>query len=315
MIQAEHLTRRYGRLTAVDDISFHIHKGEVIGFLGPNGAGKSTTMNMLTGCISATEGRALIGGIDILEDPTAAKRLIGYLPEQPPLYLDMTVVEYLRTVCDLKGITKRLKRDELDRVMQKVGVTNVSGRLVKNLSKGYRQRVGLAQAMIGSPPILILDEPTVGLDPGQIIGIRNLITDLGKEHTVILSSHILPEVQAVCERVMIINQGRIVASDTPENLSRRLFGLTWLQPGAVGSSEQVKAIMGGIRKVKSHQVEPGEEEGTVRVECQAGDEDDIRQDVFLAFSDAKVPLLLMRPIDLSLEEVFLGLTDTAEVKA
>lgn len=315
MIQAEHLTRRYGRLTAVDDISFHIHRGEVIGFLGPNGAGKSTTMNMLTGCISATEGRALIGGIDILEDPTAAKRLIGYLPEQPPLYLDMTVVEYLRTVCDLKGLPKRQKRDELDRVMQKVGVTNVSGRLVKNLSKGYRQRVGLAQAMIGSPPILILDEPTVGLDPGQIIGIRNLITDLGKEHTVILSSHILPEVQAVCERVMIINQGRIVASDTPENLSRRLFGMNRLQLVAVGSSERVEAIMGGIGKVKSHQVEPGEEEGTVRVECQAGDEDDIRQDVFLAFSDAKVPLLLMRPVDLSLEEVFLGLTDTAEVKA
>ena len=315
MIQADHLTRRYGRLTAVDDISFHIRKGEVIGFLGPNGAGKSTTMNMLTGCISATEGRALIGGIDILEDPTAAKRLIGYLPEQPPLYVDMTVTEYLRTVCDLKGVPGKLRRDELDRVMDKVGVTNVSGRLVKNLSKGYRQRVGLAQAMIGSPPILILDEPTVGLDPGQIIGIRNLITDLGKDHTVILSSHILPEVQAVCERVMIINQGRIVASDTPENLSRRLFGMNRLQLVAVGAEVQVDGIMKGIGKVKNYQVQPGDEEGTVRVDCQADDADDIRQDVFLAFADARVPLLLMRPIDLSLEEVFLGLTHAAEVKA
>jgi len=313
MIQVEHLTKKFGRIVAVDDISFKVKKGEIIGFLGPNGAGKTTTMNILTGCISATDGKTMIAGIDILDDPAKVKKMIGYLPEHPPLYGEMTSREYLRTVCDLKNIPKSERKEEIPLVMERVGITDISGRLIRNLSKGYRQRVGLAQAMIGRPPIMILDEPTVGLDPGQIIGIRNLINDLGKDHTVIISSHILSEVQAVCERVIIIAEGKIIASDTPENLSRHLFGTNRLFVSVAAEREAVEETVKSIPDIVEYQIEEGEEAGAVTVKMKAAENADIRKAVFSAFAAANQPLLMMRPIDMSLEEIFLDLT-RAEVE-
>ena len=219
MIKISHLVKNYGSFCAVDDISFEVERGEVVGFLGPNGAGKSTTMNIVTGYLSSTSGSVTIGGVDILDDPLNAKRLIGYLPEQPPLYPDMTVDEYLSFCYDLKGCTLN-KQKHIEEVCSVVKIGDVRRRLIKNLSKGYRQRVGIAQALIGNPPVIIFDEPTIGLDPKQIIEIRNLIRTLGKEHTVILSTHILQEVQAVCDRIVIINKGKIVADALTENISR-----------------------------------------------------------------------------------------------
>ncbi len=224
LIQVESVTKKYGQRIAVDHLDFLVNKGEILGFLGPNGAGKSTTMNIITGYLSATEGSVKLDGHDILEEPQEVKRHIGYMPEQPPLYVDMTVRDYLSFVADIKGVPRARRRENIEKAMERTTITDMRGRLIKNLSKGYKQRVGLSQALIGTPPVLILDEPTIGLDPQQIIETRNLIRELGKEHTIILSSHILPEVQAVCTRVLIINKGRIVASDTPENLSRGLVG-------------------------------------------------------------------------------------------
>ena len=222
MIEVNNLVKNYGKYQAVRGISFKVENGEILGFLGPNGAGKSTTMNMITGYISATEGTVTIDGYDILKNPMEAKRRIGYLPEIPPVYMDMTVTEYLKFVSELKGVNKKAIKPMLEDIMEKIKITHVSGKLIKNLSKGYRQRVGLAQALVGYPDVLILDEPSVGLDPKQIIEIRDVIKELGKTHTIILSSHILSEVSAVCSRVMIINKGKIVAEDTPERLSDRL---------------------------------------------------------------------------------------------
>ena len=220
MIEVNNLTKQYGQHKAVDNISFKVEKGEILGFLGPNGAGKSTTMNIITGYISATEGTVKVDGFDILEQPGEVKKRIGYLPELPPLYMDMTVEEYLTFVCNIKKVSVHKQKEMLGKVMNAVKITDMRKRLIKNLSKGYKQRVGLAQAMIGEPQVLILDEPTVGLDPKQIIEIRNVIKSLGKDHTIILSSHILSEVSAVCDRVLIINKGKIVAIDTPENLAK-----------------------------------------------------------------------------------------------
>ena len=222
MIEIQNLTKDYGRIRAIDDVSFTVGKGEIVGFLGPNGAGKTTTMNIITGFISSTSGSVRVAGYDILENPVEGKRHIGYLPEQPPLYPDMTVSEFLDFCADLKKVTAREWKNQKKDIMELVKITHVSHRLIKNLSKGYKQRVGLAQALVGSPDVLILDEPTVGLDPKQIMEIRKLIKALGKNHTIILSSHILPEVSAVCDRVIIINKGRIAAIDTPENLSKKL---------------------------------------------------------------------------------------------
>ena len=237
MIEVVNLTKRYGDKKAVNNISFKAEDGEILGFLGPNGAGKSTTMNILTGYISCTDGKALIDGIDILEDPVKAKKQIGYLPEIPPLYVDMTVKEYLSFIYDLKKC-KLPKISHLKDICQLVKIEHVYNRMIKNLSKGYRQRVGLAQALVGNPKTLILDEPTVGLDPNQIIEIRTLIKKLGKNHTVILSSHILSEVQAVCDKIVVINDGKIVANDTEENLSMKLTGENKLSAKIEGESER-----------------------------------------------------------------------------
>lgn len=308
MIQVENLTKKYGDHLAVDNISFAVEKGEILGFLGPNGAGKSTVMNIITGYISATDGTVKVDGYDILEEPEKVKSRIGYLPELPPLYGDMTVIEYLNFVSDIKGVGKEERQEDIKQVMDLVGIDNVKGRLINNLSKGYRQRVGLAQAILGNPEVLILDEPTVGLDPKQIIEIRNLIKDLGKEHTVILSSHILPEVSAVCDRVIIIDKGKIVASDTPENLSRRIGDSSKLFLRVAGPEKQVVKLLDNISGVKQAINQGSREPDTVDVIVEADKDIDIRKPVFNRLSEAGYPLLMMKPIDLTLEDIFLHVT-------
>ncbi|HHU49579.1 MAG: ABC transporter ATP-binding protein [Caldicoprobacterales bacterium] len=312
MIQVDNLTKKYGQHLALDSVNFTVGEGEILGFLGPNGAGKSTTMNILTGYISATDGHALINGIDILEQPEEAKKMIGYLPESPPLYGDMTVDEYLDFVSDIKRVTGTDRKKNRERIMDLVRIGDVRGRLIKNLSKGYKQRVGLAQALIGNPKVLIMDEPTVGLDPKQIIEIRNLIKDLGKDHTVILSSHILPEVSAVCERVIIINKGRIVASDTPENLSRGLGDSSKLNLRIAGEENLIlKAIqeIDGINNLESLGVR---EPGTIDLIVEADPDVDIRRPLFHAMSKASCPILMMKSLDMTLEDIFLQVTTQEE---
>jgi ABC-2 type transport system ATP-binding protein len=313
MVEVSNLVRHYGTHVAVDHASFTIKKGEIVGFLGPNGAGKSTTMNILTGYLSATEGTVQIGGVDIVEHAAETKKKIGYLPENPPLYPDMTVGEYLSFVGEIKNIPKIEKKDKISAIMETVGISDVSGRLIKNLSRGYKQRVGLAQAMIGDPEILVLDEPTAGLDPKQILEIRELIAGLGKEHTIILSSHILPEVSAVCKRVLIMNRGGIVADDTPENLARRILGGSRILLRVDGSVGAVKSALQGIPSVQSLEFRESPESGTCELIAAASNETeatdtDIRRDLFHALSKASLPILLMRSQDMSLEEIFLNLT-------
>ena len=308
MVQVINLTKRYGQHIAVDNVSFTVDKGEILGFLGPNGAGKTTTMNIITGYLSATEGSVKVDGIDILEEPEEVKKRIGYMPEFPPLYMDMTVQEYLNFVSDIKKIDRKTRARNLDRIMDMIKIGDVRKRLIKNLSKGYKQRVGLAQALIGAPQVLILDEPTVGLDPNQIIEIRNIIMELGKDHTIILSSHILPEVSAVCERVLIINKGKIVASDTPENLSRRLGDTGRLSIRVAGPEKQVLKLIGGLAGVKSVESTGAREPGTVDILVEAEKDIDVRRPVFYALSRAEYPILHMKPIDLTLEEIFLQVT-------
>lgn len=308
MIQVENLTKRYGQHTAVDCLNFTVNKGEILGFLGPNGAGKSTTMNILTGYTSATEGKAMINGLDILEQPEEVKRMIGYLPEFPPLYSEMTVNEYLDFVCNIKRVSRADKKKSIEKIMDLVKVGEVRGRLIKNLSKGYKQRVGLAQAMVGNPDVLILDEPTIGLDPKQIIEIRNLITVLGKDHTIILSSHILPEVSAVCERVIIINKGKIVASDTPENLSKGLGDSSRLALRVAAQEKQVIKVISELQGVKYVEAQGSRERDTVDIIVEAEGNIDIRRSLFNALSKASYPILMMKSMDLTLEDIFLQVT-------
>jgi ABC-2 type transport system ATP-binding protein len=316
LIEVTNLVRRYGPHIAVDHASFKIEKGEIVGFLGPNGAGKSTTMNILTGYLSSTEGTVRVGGMDILEHPDEIKKKMGYLPENPPLYPDMTVNEYLSFASEIKQIPKLEKKDRMNRIMETVGIADVSGRLIKNLSKGYKQRVGLAQAMIGDPEILVFDEPTAGLDPKQIMEIRDLITRLGKDHTIILSSHILPEVSAVCKRILIINRGIIVADDTPKNLAKRILGGNRIRLRVDGSEEAVKTALQNIPAVASLEFmespESGTSELTASASMEGGEETDIRRDIFRALSAASLPILLMQSEDMSLEEIFLNLTTKEE---
>ena len=311
MIEVRHLTKRYGGHTAVSDLSFTIDKGRVYGFLGPNGAGKSTTMNIMTGCLGATEGEVLIDGHNIMDEPMKAKKLIGYLPELPPLYMDMTPREYLRFVLQAKGVPHREWQEQLERVMDKTRITDVQNRLIRNLSKGYRQRVGIAQALIGDPEVIILDEPTVGLDPAQIIEIRELIRELGKEHTLVLSSHILSEVQAVCDSIMIISKGRLVASDTPENLTALLAGASTLELEIRATEDEVRTILGKVENVADVTFSQGEEDAVhAAVTPQGGA--DIREAVFNAFAAAGRPLLEMRRSKASLEDVFMELTQAED---
>lgn len=310
MIQVEHLVKNYGSHQALRDISLHVEKGQIVGLLGPNGAGKSTTMNILTGYISATDGEVKIGGYDILMEPLKAKKQIGYLPEIPPLYMDMTVEEYLDFAAKLKKVEKGMRKEELVRVMEAAGITEVKGRLIKNLSKGYRQRVGLAQALLGNPPLLILDEPTVGLDPSQIIEIRELIRKLGKDHTIILSSHILSEVSAVCDSIIIIDHGKIVAEDTTENLTKNFSDQGVIKMTVKGEKEAVDHVLADCDFIISYTLE--EKDGMTEVEAKAEGKEDVRDELFFAFANKKLPVIHLEQETLSLEEIFLKLTKEDE---
>ena len=315
MIQVENISKKYGEHTAVDNLSFTVEKGQIYGFLGPNGAGKSTTMNIMTGCLSATEGHVRIGGHDIFEEPDQAKRLIGYLPEQPPLYLNETPLEYLRFVGEAKGIRGQKLSGQIADVIEQTRLKEVQNRLIGKLSKGYKQRVGIAQALLGSPKVIILDEPTVGLDPIQIIEIRDLVRQLGQEHTVILSSHILSEVQAICEKVLIIARGKLMAFDKPENLERLLMASNTVSFVAEAEADEIENILSGLAPVSHWQMEPFEK-GSIRVEVQMedGDVQDVCRSIFLAFAEQKRPLLELTSKKANLEDVFIELTEGESVQ-
>ena len=308
MIEIKNLTKKYGSHTAVDNISLTVEKGQIYGFLGPNGAGKSTIMNIITGYIAMTDGQVLIDGHDILEEPETAKKYIGYLPELPPLYMDMNAEEYLNFAAELKGINKSERQKQIQEVMKMTGIADVRHRIMKNLSKGYKQRVGLAQAILGYPEIIILDEPTVGLDPKQIIEIRDLIRSLGEKHTVILSSHILSEISAVCDYVMIISKGKLVASDTPENLSTIMAGSNSLSLTVHGSKGKIESALSDIAEITSFKITASQEDGALNVSVESSKEHDIREKVFYAMSKADLPILHMVSTTMSLEDIFLELT-------
>ncbi|MGN0485324.1 MAG: ABC transporter ATP-binding protein [Lachnospiraceae bacterium] len=308
MIEINHLTKKYGNHVAVDDLSLNIESGKIYGFLGPNGAGKSTTMNIITGYLGATSGEVKINGFDIFTNPEEAKKCIGYLPEIPPLYLDMTVGEYLKFVAELKKIKKSERKKNIAEAMELTKITDMEHRLIKNLSKGYKQRVGLAQAVLGYPEVIILDEPTVGLDPKQIIEIRDLIKTLGKRHTVILSSHILSEISAVCDHVFIIAKGKLVASDTAEHLTSTIAGAQELSLLVKGAQTDVRATLHTVENVDDFDIKPAEEDGQVKVLVRSKKDADIREAVFLAFAKKNLPLLEMITVTKSLEDVFLKVT-------
>lgn len=309
MIEVSNLVKKYGDHTAVDHLSFQIEKGKIYGFLGPNGAGKSTTMNMITGYIASTEGKVMIDGHDILEEPEAAKKCIGYLPEMPPLYFDMTVLEYMKFAADLKKIPRNQKDKQIKEVMDMVKITDMKDRLIKNLSKGYRQRVGLAQAILGYPEVIILDEPTVGLDPKQIIEIRDLIKGLKQKHTVILSSHILSEVRAVCDYVLIISHGKLVASDTPDNLERLAAGSNSLLMKVKGEKDTIRKTLETIEGVTGVEMSYDSDEKLWKTKLSIQENVDIREKVFYAMAKANCPIYEMQVKRVSLEDVFLELTE------
>lgn len=309
MIEVSNLVKKYGDHTAVDHLSFQIEKGKIYGFLGPNGAGKSTTMNMITGYIASTEGKVMIDGHDILEEPEAAKKCIGYLPEMPPLYFDMTVLEYMKFAADLKKIPRNQKDKQIKEVMDMVKITDMKDRLIKNLSKGYRQRVGLAQAILGYPEVIILDEPTVGLDPKQIIEIRDLIKGLKQKHTVILSSHILSEVRAVCDYVLIISHGKLVASDTPDNLERLAAGSNSLLMKVKGEKDTIRKALETIEGVIGVEMSYDSDEKLWKTKLSIQENVDIREKVFYAMAKANCPIYEMQVKRVSLEDVFLELTE------
>jgi ABC-type multidrug transport system ATPase subunit len=311
LIEVKNLVKKYGNHLAIDDLSFNIEKGKIYGFLGPNGAGKSTTMNIMTGYLGATSGEVLINGHNILKEPQEAKKHIGYLPELPPLYMEMTVQEYLDFAAELKAISKGERASSVEKVLKLVKLEDVRGRLIRNLSKGYRQRVGLAQAVLGFPDIIILDEPTVGLDPKQIIEIRELIRELAEEHTVILSSHILAEVREVCDYIMIIAKGRMVASDTPDNLEHMLNQSESVEIQAKALPSQVNEILETIPAVAKVSTEE-RSDGTTFATVETTGNADIREDIFWAFADKRCPLLMLKTNRASLEEIFLELTQGEE---
>ncbi len=312
MIEVKNLVKKYGNHLAVDHLNFKIESGRIYGFLGPNGAGKSTTMNIMTGYLGATEGEVFINGHNILKEPEEAKKHIGYLPEQPPLYMDMTVREYLEFAAELKGIKKAKREDEITEVEKLVKIKDVEHRLIKNLSKGYRQRVGLAQAVLGFPEIIILDEPSVGLDPKQIIEIRELIRKLAKKHTVILSSHILAEVREVCDHILIISKGKLVASDTPENLERLLGEHNVVEIEAEASPSDIRLVLKNVPGIEKIDIkENGEETSTAFIHEKKGE--DVRLSVFRAFASAGIPLLTLKASGTTLEDVFMELTQSDTV--
>lgn len=308
MVEVSHLTKKYGDFTAVSDLSFTIEDGLIYGFLGPNGAGKSTTMNIMTGCLSATEGEVIIEGHDIFEEAKEAKKCIGYLPEIPPLYPDLTPVEYLEFVARAKGVPANELDEQIENVMEETGITVYANRLIKNLSKGYKQRVGIAQAIIGRPSLIILDEPTVGLDPKQIIEIRNLIKSLGRKHTVVLSSHILSEVQAICDRVMIISRGKLVAFDAPENLESLMLGEAAIEVKANCGKDVIEPVIQKMGFVTGYDLSEDEGVCTAVVRIGENDRQKMQAEMFRIFGENAVPVFQMTPVKASLEDVFIELT-------
>lgn len=309
MIEISHLVKKYGDHIAVNDLTLTVEPGKIYGFLGPNGAGKSTTMNIITGYLGATSGEVKINGFDIFAQPEEAKKCVGYLPEIPPLYMDMTVREYLNFVAELKKLEKSLRNKYVEEAMETTGITAQQSRLIRNLSKGYRQRVGFAQAVLGYPEIIILDEPTVGLDPKQIIEIRELIRQLATKHTVILSSHILAEVREVCDYILIISKGKLVASDTPENLERNLGDSDLIEIETKASPDEVRRILetvDGIRSISTKHLE----NGITWAQVQEKKNTDIREKIFQAFAQNHQPLLKLNPLQVSLEDVFMELTQS-----
>lgn len=308
MIEVKNLVKRYGGRNVVDHLSFQVEKGQIVGFLGPNGAGKSTTMNIITGYISATEGSVLVNGYDVCEEPEKAKESIGYLPEQPPLYPDMLVREYLSFVCDIRKVKKNDKEMTLKRVMRKTRIFDVSERLIKHLSKGYKQRVGLAAAMIGDPEILILDEPMVGLDPKQIIEMRDLIRELSRQHTILLSSHIMQEVDAVCKQILIINEGRLIAADSPEEIAKQAEGRNHITLQIKGEKEQIQSGLEPIPYISEVRILKTGDASICQAEIESLSEHDVREDIFYAMAKMRCPILEMVTKEPTLEEAFISLT-------
>lgn len=312
MIDVKNLTKIYGDHVALSDLSFTVENGKIYGLLGPNGAGKSTTMNIITGCLAATTGQVTINGYDIFENAEKAKKFIGYLPELPPLYQDMTPKEYLTFVAKAKGVEKGEIEKQLEEIIEVTQINSVVHRLIKNLSKGYKQRVGIAQALIGHPEIIILDEPTVGLDPKQIIEIRDLIITLGKSHTVILSSHILSEVSAVCDSIMIISGGKLVASDTPENLEKLFAGTSTIELKTKATEDEVNNALSSIDKIKEISYNISEKDNIASVLITCDGNEDLSEEVFFAFCGINRPILRMNMAQISLEDIFLQLTSDSE---
>lgn len=314
MIEVENLVKKYGNHIAVDHLSFHVEKGQIYGFLGPNGAGKSTTMNMITGYLAATEGTVKINGYDIATQPEEAKKCIGYLPELPPIYHDMTVREYLIFAAELKKIPKKEREAQIREVMEMTMLKDVEDRLIRNLSKGYKQRVGLAQAILGFPEVIILDEPTVGLDPKQMIEIRDLIRRLGENHTVILSSHILSEVSAVCDHIMIISNGKLVASDSPDELQRRMSNTAHLNITVLGTREQTATALENIPELETDGITyiQGTEADLLNISIETDSGLDVRRAVGTALAKAQIPVLAMMREEKTLEDIFLALTQAEE---
>lgn len=310
VIEVDHLIKKYGKHAAVNDLSFKVDDGKVVGFLGPNGAGKSTTMNMITGYIAPTDGKILIDGVDMEEDPLEAKKNIGYLPEIPPLYPDMRVREYLMFVAGIKGVPRKKRKGMVDEILDRTKTTDVSERLIRHLSKGYRQRVGVGEAMVNFPDMMILDEPTVGLDPGQIIEMRALIRDLAEDHTVLLSSHIMQEISAVCEEIIIINEGKMIAIDTPENIVNRISDNTGVHIVVRADHDEVKNALRGIDDIKDVVYDDRDslDEGTIGLTLYAKRGKDIREAVFFNLADRRLPLIEMHSQVPTLEEAFIKLT-------
>lgn len=316
MIQVENITKRYGTVTAVDKINFEIEEGEIVGFLGPNGAGKSTTMNMITGFIEPSSGRIVVDGYDVSKKPKKAKRQIGYMPEGVPLYTDLTVKEFVTYMAELKGVAKKQKKEMVQKAIKSTGLVDVQNKLIRNLSRGYKQRVSMAGALVSNPKVIILDEPTVGLDPKQVTEIRALIKELGKDHTVILSSHILSEVSQICNRVIIINKGKIVAVDTPENLERRVVTGNAIHVTVEDPENKMGSIKGKLKDVQEITLVSVNEDKTKKYMITAAEGVDLRKDVFETFAKEGITIFEMKKVDATLEDAFMKLinTESAEVE-
>ena len=309
MIEVKNVTKKYGKFVAVDDISFTINDGEIIGLLGPNGAGKSTTMNMITGFIEQTKGEIIVDGYDMLKKPKKAKRQIGYMPEGVPLYTDLTVKEFITYMAEIKKVDKKTRKEQIKKIIEETGLKDVEKKIIKNLSRGYKQRVGMAGALVGEPKILILDEPTVGLDPKQITEIRNLIKELGKSHTIILSSHILSEVSQICNKVIIINKGKIIAIDTPENLENRVTNSNSIYVTVEDAENKTETVTKDIKEVKKIELVKENEDGTKQYMIEANGDVDLRKTIFAQFAKENITIFEMKKMDTTLEDAFMKLIE------